>query len=47
MTRVLRQVDLVAPTEANVLIQGESGTGKEQDRPSDPPARLARGARRW
>jgi transcriptional regulator with GAF, ATPase, and Fis domain len=26
---LLRQVDLVAPTEANVLIQGESGTGKE------------------
>ena len=29
LQRVLRQVDLVAPTEANVLIQGESGTGKE------------------
>jgi transcriptional regulator with GAF, ATPase, and Fis domain len=29
LTRVLRQVDLVAATEANVLIQGESGTGKE------------------
>jgi transcriptional regulator with GAF, ATPase, and Fis domain len=27
--RLLRQVDLVAATEANVLIQGESGTGKE------------------
>ena len=26
---VLRQVDLVAATEANVLLQGESGTGKE------------------
>ncbi len=29
LTRLLRQVDLVAATEANVLIQGESGTGKE------------------
>ncbi len=29
LARVLRQVDLVAATEANVLIQGESGTGKE------------------
>jgi transcriptional regulator with GAF, ATPase, and Fis domain len=29
ITRLLRQVDLVASTEANVLIQGESGTGKE------------------
>ena len=28
LARLLRQVDLVAPTEANVLIQGESGTGK-------------------
>jgi transcriptional regulator with GAF, ATPase, and Fis domain len=27
--RVLQQVELVAPTGANVLIQGESGTGKE------------------
>ena len=26
---LLRQVELVAPTDANVLIQGESGTGKE------------------
>jgi transcriptional regulator with GAF, ATPase, and Fis domain len=29
LARLLRQVSLVAPTEANVLIQGESGTGKE------------------
>lgn len=29
LRRVLRQVDLVAPTDANVLMQGESGTGKE------------------
>jgi transcriptional regulator with GAF, ATPase, and Fis domain len=29
VARLLRQVDLVAPTEANVLIEGESGTGKE------------------
>ena len=29
LTRLLRQVDLVAATEANVLVQGESGTGKE------------------
>jgi transcriptional regulator with GAF, ATPase, and Fis domain len=29
LNRVLRQVELVAPTEANVLILGESGTGKE------------------
>jgi transcriptional regulator with GAF, ATPase, and Fis domain len=29
LQRVLRQVDLVAPTDANVLLQGESGTGKE------------------
>tara|TARA_A100001391_G_scaffold205403_1_gene205738 strand:+ start:18790 stop:20754 length:1965 start_codon:yes stop_codon:yes gene_type:complete len=27
--RILKQIDLVAPTEANVLITGESGTGKE------------------
>jgi transcriptional regulator with GAF, ATPase, and Fis domain len=27
--RVLQQVELVAPTDANVLILGESGTGKE------------------
>jgi len=27
--KVLRQIELVAPTEANVLILGESGTGKE------------------
>jgi PAS domain S-box-containing protein len=27
--KVLRQVELVAPTDANVLITGESGTGKE------------------
>lgn len=29
LERIVRQIDLVAPTEANVLIQGESGTGKE------------------
>lgn len=29
LRKVLQQVELVAPTEANVLIQGESGTGKE------------------
>lgn len=29
LNRVLRQVELVAPTDANVLILGESGTGKE------------------
>jgi transcriptional regulator with GAF, ATPase, and Fis domain len=29
LQRVLRHVDLVAATDANVLIQGESGTGKE------------------
>ena len=29
IVRVLQQVDLVAPTDANVLVQGESGTGKE------------------
>lgn len=29
LERVLRQVELVAATEANVLILGESGTGKE------------------
>lgn len=29
MTNVMRQVELVAPTDASVLILGESGTGKE------------------
>ena len=29
LERVLRQVDMVAATEANVLVLGESGTGKE------------------
>ncbi|HWP67012.1 MAG TPA: sigma 54-interacting transcriptional regulator [Candidatus Limnocylindria bacterium] len=29
LQRVLRQVELVAPTEAPVLVTGESGTGKE------------------
>lgn len=29
LQHTLQQVELVAPTEANVLIQGESGTGKE------------------
>lgn len=29
LRRVLEQVDMVAPTDATVLIQGESGTGKE------------------
>ena len=29
LCNVLRQIDLVAPTEATVLILGESGTGKE------------------
>src|SRR5262249_18169778 len=29
LRKVLRQVDMVGPTEANVLILGESGTGKE------------------
>ena len=29
LTRVLRQIDLVAQTDSSVLIQGESGTGKE------------------
>ncbi|AEQ52395.1 sigma 54-interacting transcriptional regulator [Pelagibacterium halotolerans] len=27
--KILKQIDLVAPTDANVLITGESGTGKE------------------
>lgn len=27
--RIIRQIDVVAPTDANVLITGESGTGKE------------------
>ncbi len=29
LNNVLKQVDLVAPTDANVIILGESGTGKE------------------
>src|SRR5258706_3482377 len=29
LMRVLQQIDLVAETDSNVLIQGESGTGKE------------------
>lgn len=29
LKRVVRQIELVAPTDANVLILGESGTGKE------------------
>lgn len=29
VNRILRQIELVAPTDANVLITGESGTGKE------------------
>lgn len=29
IAQILKQIDLVAPTEANVLINGESGTGKE------------------
>ena len=29
LKNVIRQIDLVAPTDANVLILGESGTGKE------------------
>jgi transcriptional regulator with GAF, ATPase, and Fis domain len=29
LKKVVQQIELVAPTEANVLILGESGTGKE------------------
>lgn len=29
LQRIIQQIDLVAPTDANVLVQGESGTGKE------------------
>ena len=29
LERIIQQIDLVAATDANVLIQGESGTGKE------------------
>lgn len=29
LCKVIRQVEMVAPTDASVLIQGESGTGKE------------------
>jgi transcriptional regulator with GAF, ATPase, and Fis domain len=45
MQRLLRQIQMVAPTDATVLILGESGTGKElvarelhrQSRRSDRP----------
>jgi formate hydrogenlyase transcriptional activator len=29
LQKILRQIELVTPTDANVLILGESGTGKE------------------
>ena len=29
LTQVLKQIEIVAPTESTVLIQGETGTGKE------------------
>ena len=30
LKEVLRQVEVVAPTDATVLLQGETGTGKER-----------------
>ena len=39
LAAVARQIDLVAPTDAVVLILGESGTGKELS-----PARFTVGA---
>src|SRR6266403_3194543 len=30
LKEVLRQVEIVAPTDATVLLQGETGTGKER-----------------
>lgn len=53
IARVLKQVELVAPTEASVLIFGESGTGKElvasaiherSDRRNGPMVRVNCGA---
>ena len=44
LSKVLEQIELVAPTRASVLILGESGTGKELVAPRDSSAKHTRGA---